>query len=325
MPVLNGAQTIEKALQSVFAQQYPNLELIVIDAGSTDGTVDCIKRYESAITYWHSRPDGGPIIGANMGIEKATGELVALLMADDWYEQETLRKIGEGLLKHPSADIISCGGRIVEYDHQIQQYKAKWVYASANKMELNFRNICYDVSSAICCRFIRKSLFQRIGPFIPLDSKNKPMLSNDKEFLLRAMIHQVKHVYVEHIGHNYLAHAGSSTFGNHKENILKLCYEHIETIESHLKKHQQLLSKKQKIGLVYWYVDQSTRLVLYKLLDFKFSVAFRVMKRGLKKYHIVWIIGSIETSCRIILKRSFRLISKMTNMEIMRRWLGTHL
>ena len=306
MPVLNGAKTFEKALNSALDQSYPNLELIVIDAGSTDSTVDIIKYYEPYFAYWHSRPDGGPIVGANMGIERATGDLVALLMADDWYERDTLKKIGNTWLEYPDADIISCAGRIVEYDHHTQRYIPKWIYASAKKMQLNFGNICFDVASAICCRFIRRSLFHDIGLFIPLDSRGKPMLSNDKEFLIRAMIHQVKNVYVDHIGHNYLAHPDSSTFGNHKKNIIKLCYEHIEIIESHLQKYKNKLSIKQKFGLICWYNDQSTRLVLYKLLDFEFKTAFLTMKAGLRKYNIFWVLGFVEATCRIILKRGFR-------------------
>lgn len=308
MPVLNGAKTFEKALTSVLNQRYPNLELIVMDAGSTDGTIDIIKRYEPYLTYWHSCPDGGPIVGANMGIEKATGELVALLMADDWYEPGILKKIGNALLDHLDADMISCGGRIVEYDKKNNCFRSKWVYASAKKMKLSFKNICYDVVSAICCRFIRKSLFEKIGPFIALDSHGKPMLSNDKEFLLRAMIHQVNNVYVDVIGHNYLAHPGSSTFGNQKENILKLCYEHIEIIDSHLQKYQSILSIKQKLALIYWYNDQSTRLVLYKLLDLNVWIAFKTMRKGLKRYSFFWLLGFIETTGRIILKRCFRLL-----------------
>ena len=308
MPVLNGVKTFEKALRSVLDQHYDNLELIIIDAGSTDGTIDLIKRYESYFTYWHSRPDGGPIVGANQGIKRATGDLIALLMADDWYEPATLKKIGYASLQYKDADIISCGGRIVEYDATNNCYRPKWVYATAKKMELTFKNICFDVVSAICCRFIRQSLFQRIGPFIALDSRGKPLLSNDKEFLLRAMIYQVKNVYVNHVGHNYLAHPGSSTFGNQKINILKLCYEHMEIIESHLETYQHILSTKQKFGLIYWYHDQSTRLILYKLLDLNFRMAFLTTKKSLKKYNIFWVFGFVETTCRIILKRVFRLL-----------------
>src|SRR5438132_12149669 len=93
MPVFNRRDTIEKALRSVIEQQYSNLELIIIDGGSTDGTVDIIQKYEKYITYWHSKPDGNAVIASNMGIEKASGELLAFLMSDDWYEQGIFKAI----------------------------------------------------------------------------------------------------------------------------------------------------------------------------------------------------------------------------------------
>ncbi len=310
MPVLNAGTTIEKSLQSLLAQHYPNLELIIIDAGSTDGTLEIIKQYEKNIAYWHSRPDGGPIVGANVGIEKASGELVALLMADDWYEPGILMQIGNVLLIHPDADIISCGGRIVFYDEKNKRYQAKWTYATAKKMQLNFKNICFDVSSAICCRFIRQSLFKRMGPFIPLDQQGQPFLSNDKEFLLRAMYHQVKNIYVDYLGHNYLAHPGSSTFGNHKKNILKLCNEHMDIVEAHLANYANRLSWRQKFMLRYWYLDQSTRLILYKLLGLNWREAMKESIKSFKKYRLFWPIGFLETFCRIIVKRTYRILSR---------------
>lgn len=311
MPVLNGAKTFEKALKSVLDQHYPNLELIIIDAGSTDGTIDIICRYLTFISYWHSHPDGGPIVGVNKGLEKATGDLIVLLMADDWYESQTLIKIGQAYLEHPDAEIFSCGGRIVFYDQKTQRYKAKWTYASSKKMALTFNNICFDVASAICCRFIKKTVFEKIGFFFPFDSLGRPLLSNDKEFLLRAMIHQVKHHYVDYLGHNYLAHSGSSTFGNHKKNILKLCYEHMEIIDALLKKYHTKLSLKQKFLLMYWYNDQATRLFLYKLLDLKFISAWRIFKNALRQYTVFWPIAFIQVTCKIVMKRSWRLVRRV--------------
>src|SRR2546427_12958086 len=98
MPVLNRERMIEKAIRSVLEQRYENLELIIIDGGSQDKTVDVIKRYEKHLAYWHSRPDGGAAVGLNIGIEKATGDLIVLLMADDWYERGSLQIVIEEII-----------------------------------------------------------------------------------------------------------------------------------------------------------------------------------------------------------------------------------
>lgn len=308
MPVLNRASTIEKAILSLVNQNYKNLEFIIIDGGSTDDTINIIKRYEQHIHYWHSKADDGPASAANMGIKLATGDLIALLMADDWYEPNTLNKMGEALMNHPDANIITCGGRLVYFDDKARCYKTKHTYISARELTLNFANICL-ATSVICCRFIRKSFYDRIGVFEPFDSQGKYMFSNDKEFLLRAVLHDVSNVHVNHLGYNYLASKASSTFGNHKANIHRLCIEHMEIAETYLK--NRTLSKKQRFLLMYWYNDQSTRLLLYKVLDGEFKEACSIAKNGMKKYKLFWPSAFIFTTTKIILNKCLRKMSSL--------------
>ncbi|KAA6352595.1 putative glycosyltransferase [termite gut metagenome] len=84
--VFNGKDTIEETILSVINQTYPNIEYIIIDGESTDGTVDIIKKYQDRIAYWVSEPDKGIYDAMNKGIEKATGELIGIINSDDWYE-----------------------------------------------------------------------------------------------------------------------------------------------------------------------------------------------------------------------------------------------
>ena len=79
----NAVATIEQTISSVINQSYPNIEYIIIDGGSTDGTVDIIKKYKDKIAYWISEPDGGIYDAMNKGIKVATGEYVYFLGADD--------------------------------------------------------------------------------------------------------------------------------------------------------------------------------------------------------------------------------------------------
>jgi len=84
-PSFNMVNYIEDTILSVIGQQYPNLEYIVIDGGSKDGTVDIIKKYEKWITYWISEPDKGMYDAIQKGFAKATGEIMAYLNSDDKY------------------------------------------------------------------------------------------------------------------------------------------------------------------------------------------------------------------------------------------------
>jgi glycosyltransferase involved in cell wall biosynthesis len=91
----NRAATIEETIESVLSQNYYDLEYIIIDGGSSDGTVDIIKKYESKLTYWISEPDKGVCDAYNKGIRQATGELICIINSDDILLPNVLNIIAE--------------------------------------------------------------------------------------------------------------------------------------------------------------------------------------------------------------------------------------
>ena len=92
-PTLNQGHLIEDTLRSVLDQDYPNLEYIVVDGGSTDGTLDVLRRYERRITRWISGPDRGQADAINKGLAMGTGEICAYLNSDDLYEPGALHRV----------------------------------------------------------------------------------------------------------------------------------------------------------------------------------------------------------------------------------------
>ena len=90
--VYNGEKFLEKTIKSVINQTYDNVEYIIIDGGSTDGTIEVIKKYEDYIDYWVSEQDSGIYDAMNKGLILATGKVVSIINADDWYLLEAVEK-----------------------------------------------------------------------------------------------------------------------------------------------------------------------------------------------------------------------------------------
>lgn len=104
--VYNGEQYLEQTIQSVINQTYKNIEYIIIDGGSTDGTLDIIKKYEENVTYWVSEKDKGLYDAMNKGIRIAKGELIGMINSDDWYELEAVELMVAAYQNNPTKSIF---------------------------------------------------------------------------------------------------------------------------------------------------------------------------------------------------------------------------
>jgi glycosyltransferase involved in cell wall biosynthesis len=106
VPSFNQAAFVERTLLSILNQDYPDLELIVIDGGSTDGTFEVLERYRKYIAYFHAGPDNGQSDALNHGFSKATGEIVAWMNSDDVYLPGAIHAAVEAFEAAPSASVV---------------------------------------------------------------------------------------------------------------------------------------------------------------------------------------------------------------------------
>lgn len=115
-PVYNQVQYLEKTILSIINQGYPNLEYIVIDGGSSDGTVDVIKKYESHLAYWISEPDNGMYHAIQKGFEHSTGEIMCWLNSDDVFFDKCLFAIADIFMHHPEIEWFSGKSATIDAD-----------------------------------------------------------------------------------------------------------------------------------------------------------------------------------------------------------------
>jgi glycosyltransferase involved in cell wall biosynthesis len=105
-PSYNQAGFLEQTLHSVLSQGYPNLEYIVVDGGSTDGSRELIERYAGSLAWWISEKDTGQAEGINKGLARATGEIVAWLNSDDLYQPGAIAGAAAAFAAHPEAGMV---------------------------------------------------------------------------------------------------------------------------------------------------------------------------------------------------------------------------
>lgn len=113
VPNFNGGATIETTLLSLINQQYPKLEILVVDGGSTDNSLDVIKRYETHIAWWVSEKDRGQSHAINKGFAQCTGEIVNWLCSDDILLPRALHTVGTIFADEPATDVVA--GTAIEH------------------------------------------------------------------------------------------------------------------------------------------------------------------------------------------------------------------
>jgi len=179
-PSYNQVKYLEDTIQSVIQQDYPNLEYIIVDGGSTDGSPEVIERYQDKFAWWVSESDQGQADAINKGFRKATGEIVAWLNSDDLYLPGTISSAVELFQKNPAAGVIY--GDAVSADADGRLLNELRFSSWGTRDFLQFNIICQPAV------FMKRSIVEKVGYLDPnyhffLDHQLWIRLSRETEFV----------------------------------------------------------------------------------------------------------------------------------------------
>ncbi len=204
--VFNAALTLRDSIESVLDQKGIDLEYIIIDGGSTDGTVDIIKEYSDRLAYWVSERDSGIYDAMNKGIAQATGALVGIINSDDWYASGVLKTVYDQHLKNPDA--------VIHGDMMLVSESAEDLYLlpapDHPSVQGEFRKMTVNHPAT----FVPRHLYEKYGTF---DLSYR--LSADYELIIRLLNKGVQFVPLHQVTSYFRLGGQSGGLETYKENF----------------------------------------------------------------------------------------------------------
>lgn len=177
-PSYNQGQFLEQTLRSVVDQDYPNIEYIIVDGGSTDNSVEIIGRYSDRIDYWVSETDNGQADAIAKGFAIATGDVMCWLNSDDVFLPGALSKVASFFARHPAAEVVSGGCYYIDANGAPLIEESAWgVYTLGGRATYNQFRFCGGLGLVWQqSTFWRRKAYEEVGG---LDTKLQFILDLD--------------------------------------------------------------------------------------------------------------------------------------------------
>jgi glycosyltransferase involved in cell wall biosynthesis len=159
-PSFNQVPFLQRTIESVLNQDYPNIEYIIMDGGSSDGSLEIIQDYADRLAYWESNPDGGQTDAINKGFARATGKYLAWLNSDDVYRPGAIKEAVEYLESHPDVGMVYGDCSFIDADdREIGKFPA--AQTDYQRLRRGYVHIPQQAS------FFRADLWHKVGPLDP--------------------------------------------------------------------------------------------------------------------------------------------------------------
>lgn len=156
-PSFNQAAFLEETIQSVLSQDYPRLEYLIVDGGSTDGSLEILQRYADRLAWWVSEPDRGQTDAINKGFARARGEVLAWLNSDDTYLPHAVSQAVAALERNPDVGLVYGDANLIDEESQIiGKFPAR--QTDYRRLRQGFVHIPQQTA------FFRADLWTQVGP-----------------------------------------------------------------------------------------------------------------------------------------------------------------
>lgn len=277
--VYNRVETIERTIKSILKQSYNNIEYIIIDGGSSDGTIEVIKKYEHRIAAWISEPDKGIYDAMNKGVLLSTGDVISFLNSDDWYEADALEYAAK---QFDNKDIDILFANIAEVSsNKIRQARP---ITSDSVKSMYLQMSVYHPST-----FAKRNLFVKHGLF-NIDYK----IASDYDWILRVLKADPDYTCSDKVTTYYSTTGISSTCGRETyEESKKIAFDHA-TEEQQKNEIIQFYGKQDKFWRYKEMLEAGTELPAFEWMpDF-------ISKRNI----YVFGLGQVGEECHKLLQRA---------------------
>lgn len=288
MPCRNGAQYIATAIASIERQAYPNLECLVFDACSTDGTLEILSRHAAIEVI--SEPDNSAHEALNKGIARVVGDVVGFLAVDDLYPEGSLLQVGQLFAARPDIDVVVGHSLVFCEDARGER---SFLFSRKHRMNdgLWLPELTFGVPGFFGC-FFRRRVFERIGV---LDVSYD--LAGDRHFLIRAALHGLRAARLDAPTIYYRMHSGSRTINPAMRNLLEISAEYVRiSLEMAGAKN---IAKADRDVFLAWHAFESTKLGLRLLKHGELASSARVTANLLRR-NSFWMFHL----CRALVLRS---------------------